>query len=455
LFDKILVLPLTYLFTFIFYKMKTFFKELLIKILSRAHEYYPSTQEEYFQSKRHKEFYTNFELKIPHYVDNQDPLLHQLITIILAHSFCSSIFDRLKVITMEYPFQSIIGGQIKENKFYPTFQTISFILIGNDFHRKRHLIDNYFSEDSYLIKNKIIQPLINNLYINDCIIEFTNSFINDVFNLNNFKKNNFIPENIPISIYSTTEKWDDLFLNEREIQELDEVKKWLNHYNKLNSTSLFKNFNVGYKAVLYGASGTGKTVSVGILGNECQVPVYRIDLSLIISKWVGETEKNIKTIFDYAENKNCILFFDEGDALFSKRTEQKNANDRNSNQEIAYLLQRIEIFNGIVFLCTNKLQNMDDAFKRRFHSRIEFTIPQNEQRFKLWKKYITSINIELEDKTYRKLAEIPVSGAVIKNFCKWYYIIEYTDKKKSFHLDKFHNHVTQYFIRHENIIVKL
>ena len=119
--------------------------------------------------------------------------------------------------------------------------------------------------------------------------------------------------------------------------------------------------------------------------------VYRVDLSQVVSKFIGETEKNMANIFDQAENKNWILFFDEADALFGKRTATSDSKDRHANQEVAYLLQRVEDFAGVVILATNLKANMDIAFTRRFQSIIYFPAPNVEQRFQLWENSFRNV----------------------------------------------------------------
>jgi SpoVK/Ycf46/Vps4 family AAA+-type ATPase len=141
-----------------------------------------------------------------------------------------------------------------------------------------------------------------------------------------------------------------------------------------------------YRALFYGPSGTGKTLTATLLGKEFSREVYRVDLSQVISKYIGETEKNLEKIFVQAENKNWILLFDEADALFGKRTQTKSSNDKYANQEVSYLLQRVENFNGLIVLASNFKNNIDDAFLRRFNSIINFTKPNVEERLELWTK---------------------------------------------------------------------
>jgi SpoVK/Ycf46/Vps4 family AAA+-type ATPase len=121
----------------------------------------------------------------------------------------------------------------------------------------------------------------------------------------------------------------------------------------------------GYRALFHGPPGTGKTLTAALLGKATKRDVYRVDLSTVVSKYIGETEKNLANLFDQARNRDWILFFDEADALFGKRTNVKDAHDRYANQEISYLLQRVEDFDGLVILASNFRANIDEAFLRR------------------------------------------------------------------------------------------
>ncbi len=141
----------------------------------------------------------------------------------------------------------------------------------------------------------------------------------------------------------------------------------------------------GITALFYGASGTGKTMAAGVVANELGLELYRVDLSQLISKYIGETQKNIGRIFDAARRSGCVLFFDEADALFARRSDASDAQDRYSNAEIAYLLQRTEQYDGIILLATNLLQNFDEAFRRRIGFMVHFTLPDEGQRLRLWR----------------------------------------------------------------------
>lgn len=193
----------------------------------------------------------------------------------------------------------------------------------------------------------------------------------------------------------------------------------------------------GYRSLFYGPPGTGKTAIATLLGKQFNKEVYRVDLSQIVSKYIGETEKNLEKIFVRAENKNWILFFDEGDALFGKRTVTQSANDKYANQEVSYLLQRVEDFPGLILLATNFKNNIDAAFLRRFNSLIYFPMPDADERFLIWKKSLPdflncedSINLRLFAQKYvMSGASIlnAVHYATLKTLAGGRYIISETD----------------------------
>lgn len=199
--------------------------------------------------------------------------------------------------------------------------------------------------------------------------------------------------------------------------ELEEINTWIaSHGTIMEGWGLSRYLKAGYRALFYGPPGTGKTLAATLLGKKNGMDVYRVDLSMIVSKYIGETEKNLAKVFDMAENRNWILFFDEADALFGKRTSTNTSNDRHANQEVAYLLQRIEDFPGTVILATNLKSNIDEAFSRRFQSVVYFPMPTEELRRELWKNILPKKWLgRLGDNLIALAAETELSGGSITN----------------------------------------
>lgn len=181
--------------------------------------------------------------------------------------------------------------------------------------------------------------------------------------------------------------WDDIKLNEESEKELKKILAYAKNRSVVYEDYGFGKkmpYGRGFSVLLYGPPGTGKTMAANVLANELKLDIYRIDLSQIGSKYIGETEKNLSAIFDTGKHANAILFFDEADALFTKRTEVSSSNDRYANAEIAYLLQKIEEYDGISFLATNNLNNFDMAFRRRITFIVPMNLPSADIRQQLW-----------------------------------------------------------------------
>lgn len=189
----------------------------------------------------------------------------------------------------------------------------------------------------------------------------------------------------PARRLTTRLDWDDLVLPQATLHRVGDIVAWTLHERRLLSDwGLERSLGRGFRALFYGPPGTGKSLTAGLLGKRTGLPVYRIDLSMVVSKYIGETEKNLAGVFDRAEESGWILFFDEADALFGARSDGGGtANDRHANQEVAYLLQRIEDCSGVVILATNLRGNIDEAFFRRFQTAIHFPRPDAQGREKL------------------------------------------------------------------------
>ncbi|TFG90010.1 MAG: AAA family ATPase, partial [Candidatus Atribacteria bacterium] len=213
--------------------------------------------------------------------------------------------------------------------------------------------------------------------------------------------------------------WEDIVLPTDTKKQLEEVAGYVKYRGVVYSDWGFDrklSIGKGLNVLFSGPSGTGKTMAAEIIAREVQLDIYKIDLSNVVSKYIGETEKNLSRIFREAETSNSILFFDEADALFGKRSEVKDAHDRYANIETGYLLQKMEEYDGIVILATNLSKNIDDAFMRRMQIVIEFPFPDDTQRRLIWSGMFPKESPLGEDIDYRFLSQkIKLAGGNIKN----------------------------------------
>jgi SpoVK/Ycf46/Vps4 family AAA+-type ATPase len=212
---------------------------------------------------------------------------------------------------------------------------------------------------------------------------------------------------------------DDLVLDKKNKKQLCQIVEMFTHKHIVyNEWGFDKKLSLGkgISALFYGSPGTGKTLSSDIIAHEVGMDLYKIDISTIISKYIGETEKNLAQIFREAETSNAILFFDEADAIFGKRTEVKDSHDRYANIEVSYLLQKIDEYNGIVIMATNYAGNIDEAFNRRINFIINFPFPDENSRYHIWNSIFPKETPLVNNLNFKLLAErLELSGGHIKN----------------------------------------
>ena len=346
-----------------------------------------------------------------------------------------------------------IGGTHGKNfrGFLPTGETAFFIISGDDA-QQRGEVQKLFQADHLFAEKKVLwletlpdgePPLHGRIIISP---DYLDMLIDGKHATPHFSMA------FPARRVTTKLTWQDLVISDDLRQQINELENWL-YYNEqlVNEWGMGDRLKKGYRTLFYGPSGTGKTFTAGLLGNQVNKEVYKIDLSMVVSKYIGETEKNLEMLFARAEDKGWILFFDEADALFGKRTSVKDAHDKYANQEVSYLLQRIEDYNGMVILATNMKNNIDDAFIRRFNSILKFSLPDAGQRSDIWnlsfpknmlffKKHIpfkssaTSINNQRHEiiNIAEHVKKYPLSGGSIIN------VVHYASIKalEKFHLDK-------------------
>lgn len=274
--------------------------------------------------------------------------------------------------------------------FLPTAETVLFILAGDDLEKRFEYLD-LFEKDHKLATLTVLsiedalsgEPQFSGRLI--MAPEYIELFISGRISHPKFSMD------FPAEYITTELTSDDLVLPQATNQQIAELENWVKHQDTImNKWNMKRWVKPGYRALFHGPPGTGKTLTALIVGKKTNRDVFRIDLSMVVSKFIGETEKNLSQLFDRAKNKDWILFFDEADALFGKRTNVRDAHDKYANQEVAYLLQRIENHNGLIILASNFKINIDEAFIRRFQSVIYFPLPSAAERLLLWKKTLPS-----------------------------------------------------------------
>ena len=300
--------------------------------------------------------------------------------------------------------------------FLPTGETASFIIAGDDTERRGDVL-RLFGREHWFYRKDILrlegagegEPLLSGQ------LRVSDGFLSRVLLGEEYKPD--YSTGFPAKRVTTELEWKDLVLDYRVSAELEEINTWIaSHKTVMEDWGLSRYLKAGYRALFYGPPGTGKTLAATLLGRKNKMDVYRVDLSMIVSKYIGETEKNLARVFDMAENRNWILFFDEADALFGKRTSTNTSNDRHANQEVAYLLQRIEDFPGTVILATNLRSNIDEAFSRRFQSVVYFPMPTEELRRELWRNMLPEEWLGRQaDGLVALAAETELSGGSITN----------------------------------------
>ena len=309
------------------------------------------------------------------------------------------------------------GGIITNNQgdFIPTLETLVFILCGTDLIGRFRLLEKFDQAHVFKKEEYISLDSGKNESLLKAAIQMSEE-LRDHLTIGKVSDPEFNSE-FPAQKIETQLEWDDLVLHPGTKKQIDDIHVWLKHSDTImNEWGMAKKLRPGYRCLFYGPSGTGKTMTACLLGKSTGREVYRVDLSMVVSKYIGETEKNLAKVFDRAQRKNWILFFDEADALFGKRTETKTSNDRHANQEVSFLLQRIEVFDGIVILASNFKDNLDQAFTRRFESMVYFPMPRADERLRIWNQVIPdSLTLDESIDLKRIAKEYELSGGMVIN----------------------------------------
>ena len=365
-------------------------------------------------------------------------------------------------------FDKLIAEHLPEGGDFPEFggvqganhrgllatgETAQCILAGDDI-EKRTAVQRMLSSEHWFSKKRILwlepvregEPVMSGRLILDTeVVEWltTGTVSKPRFSID-----------FPAELLETEMEWEDLVLQPNTLRQIREIENWIAHSEPLfKEWGARKGIKPGYRALFYGPPGTGKTLTATMLGKYTGKDVFRIDLSRVVSKYIGETEKNLSTLFRKAENKGWILFFDEADALFGKRTDIRDAHDKYANQEIAYLLQRIEIYDGLVILATNQRGNIDDAFVRRFQSIIHFPMPRPEERYRLWSKaFPPQIEISPDIDWRQVAARFELPGAGIMNVTQHCALEALADQSRSLDLKRLEAAIMREYIKEGKVV---
>lgn len=305
--------------------------------------------------------------------------------------------------------------------FLPTGETAAFLVAGNNLSRRIALLD-LFDPQHPLMTHDVLR-LDNEASGNEP--QLSGALTASAETLQRLQTGVWHKPDyniqFPAKRITTELGWSDLVLTPDVMEEITVIQTWMRQGTQLmQDWGLGNAVKPGYRSLFYGPPGTGKTLTATLLGQSTGVDVYRIDLSMVVSKYIGETEKNLARVFDQAQSRRWVLFFDEADALFGKRAAVQSSNDRHANQEIAYLLQRVEDFPGVVILASNLRGNIDEAFSRRFQSMVYFSMPDAEQRLRLWRSLLPQAGRLADDVDLETIAEQHVlSGGAILNVLRF------------------------------------
>ena len=327
-----------------------------------------------------------------------------------------------------------LGGVRGKNfrGFLPTGETALFLL-GEENFKLQQKIYSLFDSDHFFGKNRILwldeapegEPKMSGKLI------LSQDYV-DFLLLGKIAKPQFSMK-FPAELITTDMEWEDLVLNEETNTQIQELQTWIAHGDTLlYDWGMYKKLKPGYRVLFHGPPGTGKTLTATLLGKYTGKDVFKIDLSMVVSKFIGETEKNLANLLSKAEKTENILFFDEADALFGKRTNVRDAHDKYANQEVSYLLQRIENYKGLVILASNLKSNIDEAFVRRFQSIVHFPLPKATERELIWKKaFPPKVSLSSELNLGQVARKYELSGAEIMNIVQYACLRTLGDKKKT------------------------
>ena len=394
-----------------------------------------------------KQFREQFQLSDDEYVT----FLIALVPHVYSNFFSDLIQEALPAGGEFSEFGGVKGSN--HRGVLPTGETAQFIIGGTDL-EKRLEVQQIFSEQGTFYRQSILwleavregEPVMSGRII------VAQEWIDKILFGKDYEPR--FGMDFPARKIGTEMTWTDLVLHPHTQQQIEHISTWLEYHQALSEdTNLKRKIKPGYRVLLYGPPGTGKTLTAALLGKQFKKDVYRVDLSQIVSKFIGETEKNLENVFRRAESRNWILFFDEADALFGKRTNVQSSHDKYANQEVSYLLQRVEDYPGLLILASNFKNNLDDAFIRRFHEVVHVPLPNAQERKMLWEKSMPS-NLQVhESVNLDTIADsYELSGASILSVVQYASLRTYAQKKRELHFADIMEGIRREFRKEEKSI---
>jgi hypothetical protein len=374
------------------------------------------------------DFYKS-EKGLSQFIEQHNPTYEEFVVLtlslapIISPGFFRSILAEHLPDGGDFPEFGGVKGQ-NHRDILPTGETAQFILAGDDI-EKRLEVQRLFGTDHWFHKKGILhleavphgEPVMSGRIVLDPEVV-------EMLTLGTVSKPRFSTD-FPAEYIETGMDWDDLVLPPATLRQIREIESWVRHQATFfEDWGMARRVKPGYRVLFHGPPGTGKTLTATLLGKCTGKDVFKVDLSMVVSKYIGETEKNLARLFDKAQNKDWILFFDEADALFGKRTGIRDAHDKYANQEVSYLLQRIETYPGLIILASNFKSNIDDAFVRRFQQMVFFPMPRPEERVLLWKKAFPP-NVKMDEAIdWPAIAQqYELTGASIMNIVQYCCIV--------------------------------
>jgi len=357
-----------------------------------------------------------------------DPLRRTALVLVLAHALRPRLLDALLIrnTAIDRRFTEFGGSRDRaEAEFQPTGETLAFLVGGDDLEARLAVMD-LLAPDADLVRADVLHAAASDDPLRG-VLRPGRALLARIGLADEAAA--ALGAGFPAQRIETRQRWEDLVLHPSTRAEVAEIAAWIAHGPTLmEDWGMGRTLRPGHRSLFYGPPGTGKTMTAALLGEMTDRPVYRIDLSMTVSKYIGETEKNLARVIDAAEARGWILFFDEADALFGKRGETKDAHDRHANQEVAFLLQRIESFDGIAILASNYRDNIDEAFARRFESMVYFPAPRPEERLELWRRALPARAVLASDVDLHALArDHALTGGSIVNAVRYAALASLTD----------------------------